>query len=109
MSNADNDKLSELSAQISKAQKRSDFSSGEQGDGPSLRVRAMARVLRVGTDFTATILGALGLGWFVDEQMGIAPWSMLLFLLVGVIIAFWNLVQAVGEKRDIQNRNEPEA
>ncbi|HBM90271.1 MAG TPA: hypothetical protein DD400_00085 [Rhodospirillaceae bacterium] len=109
MSDADNEKLSELSAQISKAQERSDSSSGERGDGSSSRVKAMARVLRVGTDFTATILGALGLGWFVDEQIGTAPWSMLLFLFAGVVIAFWNLIQAAGKTRDTQDRDAPEA
>lgn len=92
----DKDKLADLSAQIARAEERSSPSRQTQ-DGPSsLRVQALARAIRIGADFVTTILGALGLGWFADQQMGTAPWWMLLFLLIGCAIAFWNLIKASG-------------
>ncbi len=93
------DDLAALSAQIKRAEERSNPSLKNQDDKSPSRVQAMARVMRIGADFVTTILAGLGLGWFADTQMETAPWCMISFLLIGCVIAFWNLIRATEARR----------
>ncbi|MGE0109824.1 MAG: AtpZ/AtpI family protein [Bdellovibrionales bacterium] len=97
----DQDKLAVLAAQIKQAEERSNPSLQDQDGALPSRVQVLARVMRIGADFVTTILGALGLGWFVDQQVGSAPWCMLLFLLIGCVVAFWNLIKASAAEKSL--------
>jgi len=43
----------------------------------------------------AVILGLL-FGWWLDKQLGTAPWMMLLFLVFGLIAGFRGVIRAVN-------------
>lgn len=94
-SQSDRDKLQALADRISKAEQTANpaqiSAEDSQDSGPS-----KARMVRIGTDFIATILGALGLGWFVDQQFDCAPWGMIGFLVVGFITACYELVTHIA-------------
>lgn len=104
----DRDKLDELSARIAKAQNASKPLRDQEEGGRSERFRAFARAMRIGTDFVSTVLAGIGLGWFLDEQMGTAPWGLIGLFSGGVVVAFWSLIRSVGvmaqTKKD-QRRN----
>ena len=103
----DKDRLAGLTAQIELAEKRAN-PEHKIDDNAHARVQALAKVMRIGADFVTTVLAGLGLGWFVDTQMGSAPWCLISFLVVGSVIAFWNLIRATEATRASSSTEEQE-
>ncbi len=56
------------------------------GGGRGADRRQAANTATVGIQFTATILGSLFLGRWLDERLGTAPWLLLLGLLLGFVL-----------------------
>ena len=50
------------------------------------------------------LLGA-GLGWLIDLWLGISPWGMIVFLLLGFTAGVLNVMRAAGVVR--ANRMDP--
>ena len=96
-SQSERDKLKVLAERIAKAKEAADPTQQREDDSPDSN-QSKARMVRIGTDFIATILGSLGLGWFVDQQFEIAPWGMIGFLVVGFIAACYELVTHIVGK-----------
>ena len=46
---------------------------------------------RIGTDFLATVLVTMGLGWLIDVQFDTKPWGMLLMLFSGFGVGIMNI------------------
>jgi len=57
---------------------------GEQGIQPP-------SMSRIGSDFVATILACLGIGWLFDNQLGTAPWGIIVMLFGGVLVGGMNI------------------
>ncbi len=67
-------------------------SGGKSVSDPS----AMARGFRLSTELVAgVIVGAL-IGWLIDRWLGISPWGMMLFLLLGFAAGVFNVMRAAG-------------
>lgn len=48
---------------------------------------------RVLADLVAGIAGGLLFGWLFDRWLGTSPWLMLVFLFLGIIVAFRNILR----------------
>ncbi|WP_428032663.1 AtpZ/AtpI family protein [Ancylobacter sp.] len=57
----------------------------------------MALAFRLGAEFVAGVLVGAGLGWAIDRFFGIAPWGMIVFILLGFGAGIVNMMRAAGE------------
>ena len=61
---------------------------------------AMARGFRLSTELVAgVVVGAL-IGWLLDRWLGISPWGLIVFLLLGFVAGVLNVMRAAGVVRD---------
>ncbi|GLK85287.1 AtpZ/AtpI family protein [Ancylobacter defluvii] len=64
---------------------------------PTSTASGMALAFRLGAEFVAGVLVGAGLGWGIDYLFGIAPWGMIVFLLLGFGASVVNMMRAAGE------------
>lgn len=57
----------------------------------------MALAFRLGAEFVAGVLVGAGIGWGIDYVLGISPWGMIVFLLLGFGAGIMNMLRAAGE------------
>jgi F0F1-type ATP synthase assembly protein I len=50
----------------------------------------------VGLELGISVILGLLFGWWLDKQLGTAPWMMLLFLVFGLVAGFRGVMRAVG-------------
>ena len=61
---------------------------------------AYARGFRMSTELVAGVaVGAL-LGWLLDRWLGISPWGLIVFLLLGFAAGVLNVMRAAGVVRE---------
>jgi ATP synthase protein I len=56
----------------------------------------LARGLRLSTELVAGVLVGAGIGWALDRWLGISPWGLIVFLLLGFAAGARNVVRAVN-------------
>ena len=59
---------------------------------------AMARGFRLSTELVAGVLVGAALGWLLDRWLGISPWGLIVFLLLGFAAGVLNVMRAAGVK-----------
>ena len=57
---------------------------------------AMARGFRLSTELVAGVLVGAGIGWLLDRWLGISPWGVIVFLLLGFVAGVLNVMRAAG-------------
>ncbi len=66
---------------------------------------AYARGFRMSTELVAgVVVGAL-IGWLLDRWLGISPWGLIVFLLLGFAAGVLNVMRAAGVVRE-RNLND---
>lgn len=63
---------------------------------PSADPSAMARGFRLSTELVAGVLVGAALGWLLDRWLGISPWGLIVFLLLGFVAGVINVMRAAG-------------
>ena len=76
-----------------RASRESGPSSGGQPSGDRT---AMALGLRLSSELVAAVLVGAGLGWLIDKGLGISPWGLIVFLLLGFAAGVVNAMRAAG-------------
>jgi ATP synthase protein I len=56
----------------------------------------LARGLRLSSELVAGVVVGAGIGWLIDRWLGIAPWGMIVFLLLGFTSGVLNVIRAAG-------------
>lgn len=69
---------------------------------PAEDAGSMGRLFRFSTEFISGIIAGAMLGWLFDHFLGTRPWGLIVFLLLGFLTGFYNLLKAVERER----RNE---
>ena len=71
-------------------------SESSPGQRPTADPSAIARGFRLSTELVAgVIVGAL-IGWLLDRWLGISPWGLIVFLLLGFTAGVLNVMRAAG-------------
>jgi ATP synthase protein I len=74
----------------------------ENGSGPrqTADFSAIARGFRLSTELVAGVLVGAAIGWLLDRWLGISPWGLIVFLLLGFAAGVLNVMRAAGIVRD---------
>jgi len=64
--------------------------------GPRTDHSALARGFRLSTELVAGVLVGAFIGWALDRWLGISPWGMIVFLLLGFAAGVVNVMRAAG-------------
>jgi ATP synthase protein I len=67
-----------------------------QTEQPAADASAMARGFRLSSELVAGVLVGAAIGWALDRWLGISPWGMIVFLLLGFAAGVLNVMRAAG-------------
>jgi ATP synthase protein I len=68
---------------------------------------AMSLGLRAGSEFVSAVIVGLGIGWALDRALGTNPAFLIVFFMLGVAAAVWNVIRLTSPKAGPSNRNSP--
>jgi len=68
---------------------------------------AMSLGLRAGSEFVSAVIVGLGIGWALDRALGTNPAFLIVFFMLGVAAAVWNVIRLTSPKTASSNRNSP--
>ena len=63
---------------------------------PAADASGYARGFRLSSELVAGVLVGAGIGWALDHVLGISPWGMIVFLLLGFVAGVVNVMRAAG-------------
>ena len=68
----------------------------DAGARPGADPSAIARGFRLSTELVAGVLVGAAIGWLLDRWLGISPWGLIVFLLLGFAAGVLNVMRAAG-------------
>jgi ATP synthase protein I len=95
-------RLERLGKRIATANRHPDHDS----DARPNQASAYARGFRMSTELVAGVLVGGGLGWLLDRWLGISPWGLIVFLMLGFAAGVLNVMRAAGVVREQSDRLE---
>jgi ATP synthase protein I len=95
------DEEADLSARLQRLGERLDHQKGtsrqvESGSGSKSDPSAIARGFRLSTELVGGVAVGAFIGWALDKWLGISPWGMIVFLLLGFAAGVINVMRAAG-------------
>ncbi len=55
-----------------------------------------AKGFRLSSELVAGVVVGAGIGWFIDRWLGIQPWGLIVFLLLGFTAGVLNVMRSAG-------------
>ena len=95
------DEEADLSARLQRLGQRLDQHKGtsrpaEAGSSSKSDPSALARGFRLSTELVGGVAVGAFIGWALDRWLGISPWGMIVFLLLGFAAGVVNVMRAAG-------------
>ena len=95
------DEEADLSARLQRLGERLDRQKGtsrqvEPGSSSKSDPSALARGFRLSTELVGGVAVSAFIGWALDRWLGISPWGMIVFLLLGFTAGVLNVMRAAG-------------
>jgi ATP synthase protein I len=89
-------RLEELEAKLTQmTQQSNQDQQAQQGNGASASGLAMA--WRLGSEFIAGVFVGGAIGWLIDKWFGLAPWGLIIFILLGFLAGMLNMLRSAGK------------
>ena len=76
--------------------RRADRPSDGPGEDRATTASGYAKGFRLSSELVAGVLVGAGLGWLIDRWVGIAPWGLIVFLLLGFAAGVLNVMRSAG-------------
>jgi ATP synthase protein I len=73
---------------------------------PAADASGYARGLRLSSELVVAVLAGAGIGWVLDWVLGIRPWGLIVFLLLGFAAGVVSVVRAVSPGNDPGSRSD---
>jgi len=89
-------RLQRLGEGLGQARQRAGRPSGEPGEDRATTASGYARGFRLSSELVAGVLVGAGLGWLIDRLLGISPWGLIIFLLLGFAAGVVNVMRSAG-------------
>lgn len=86
-------RLQRLGERLSQVSRPSENGSGPR---PTTDASAFARGFRLSTELVAGVLVGALIGWLLDRWLGITPWGLIVFVLLGFAAGVLNVMRAAG-------------
>lgn len=82
---------------IDTLQQRIDEASHKETERTKVRATEVDGNYRLGNRVLADLIGGIGggalIGWVIDQFAGTTPWALLVFLFLGIAVAFRNIIR----------------
>jgi ATP synthase protein I len=78
------------------AQRRADGTLNDAPDNRAATASGYARGFRLSSELVGGVALGAGLGWLIDRGLGIAPWGLIVFLLLGFAAGVLNVMRSAG-------------
>jgi ATP synthase protein I len=78
------------------ARHRADETLNDAPENRAATASGYARGFRLSSELVAGVLVGAGLGWLLDRWLGIAPWGLIVFLLLGFVAGVLNVMRSAG-------------
>jgi ATP synthase protein I len=88
-------RLQRLGEGLGQARDR-DRPSRDTGADRAATASGYARGFRLSSELVAGVLVGAGLGWLLDRWLGISPWGLIVFLLLGFAAGVLNVMRSAG-------------
>jgi ATP synthase protein I len=90
-------RLQRLNEGLGQARQGDDGSpSGDAGAQQAATASGYARGFRLSSELVAGVLVGAGLGWLIDRLLGVSPWGLTIFLLLGFAAGVLNVMRSAG-------------
>lgn len=96
-------RLQRLGDRLAQADRPSEHETGSRQTANN--AAGFARGFRLSSELVAGVLVGAMIGWLIDRWLGISPWGLIVFLLLGFAAGVLNVMRAAGVIRD-PNRND---
>jgi ATP synthase protein I len=70
--------------------------SEDPGADRAANAAGYARGFRLSSELVAGVVVGAGLGWLIDRWLGISPWGLIIFLLLGFAAGVLNVMRTAG-------------
>jgi ATP synthase protein I len=78
------------------ARHRADETSSDAPDNRAATASGYARGFRLSSELVGGVALGAGLGWLVDRGLGIKPWGLIVFVLLGFAAGVLNVMRSAG-------------
>jgi ATP synthase protein I len=89
-------RLQRLGEGLGEARNRAGQPSGDSGEDRATTASGYARGFRLSSELVAGVVVGAGLGWLIDRLLGIAPWGLFVFVLLGFAAGVLNVMRSAG-------------
>lgn len=89
-------RLGELGRRLSAKEEEARATQKVQEPKSGADASAMSNGLRLSSEFIAGVVAGGAIGWAIDKYLGVSPWGLIVFLLLGFLTGVWNVLRAAG-------------
>src|ERR1700680_2102109 len=87
-------RLQRLGEGLGQARGRAEPPSEGPGEDRAATASGYARGFRLSSELVAGVLVGTGLGWLIDGLLGVSPWGLIVFLLLGFAAGVLNVMRS---------------
>src|SRR4029077_12685372 len=89
-------RLQRLNEGLGQARDLAGGSSDSSGAERAATASGYAKGFRLSSELVAGVLVGAGLGWLIDRLLGVSPWGLIVFLLLGFAAGVLNVMRSAG-------------
>lgn len=88
--------------QEAEARKAASEAARQAASGPS----PMGRAFRLSAEFIAGVAAGGLIGWSIDRALGLSPWGLIVFLMLGFLTGVYNVMRATGQLQVLSDKKD---